>query len=121
MLKLSSLTLFVRNLKQASQFYQQGLKLNLISRTEDCILLKAPCVDLFISLQQATQESHLSTGYSPLINFIFKTGIDETIHKLIELGASLDGHIFYDTQGKSATLRAPDGHMIGLYQPEDSL
>ena len=120
MLKISSLTLFVRNLNQASQFYQKGLKFDFLSQTEDCILLKAPKTDLFIALQQATQESQLSIGYSPLINFVFSSGVNETIHKLVEMGASLDGQILHEAHGSSATLRTPDGHMIGLYQPEET-
>ena len=118
MFKFSSLTLFVRNLKQASFFYQHGLKLDPVSQTEDFVMLKAPEADIFVGLQQATQESQLSTGYSPLIHFVVKSGVDETIHQLIEMGAFLDGQILYEVHGRSATLRTPDGHMIGLYQPE---
>ena len=120
MLRFSSLTLIVRNLKEASFFYQHGLKLDPISQTEDFVMLKAPKTDIFVGLQQATQESQLSIGYSPLVHFVIKSGVDETIHQLIEMGASLDGQILYEAHGRSATLRTPDGHMIGLYQPEYS-
>ena len=120
MLKLSSLTLIVRNLKQATFFYQHGLNLDPISHTEDFVMLKVPETDVFVGLQQATQESQLSIGYSPLIHFEVKSGVDETIHQLIKMGASLDGKILYEVHGRSATLRTPDGHMIGLFQPEYS-
>ena len=120
MLKISSLTLFVRNLKQASKFYQEGLKFDSISQTEDSILLKAPKSELFMALQEATQESQLSTGYSPLINLVSSSGMDETIRRLVGMGASLDGQILYEAHGSSATLRTPDGHMIGLFQPEET-
>ena len=37
------------------------------------------------------------------------------------MGASLDGPIKYPEHGKVASLRAPDGHMIGLYEPSDPI
>ena len=45
--------------------------------------------------------------------------MDSTIVQLIQMGASLDGAIKYEVHGKVAALRAPDGHMIGLYEPNE--
>ena len=116
MLKLASLTFFVRNLQQASKFYQKGLQLTHISQDDNHILLRNPRTGIFLGLQQSTQESQLSTSYSPIINFEMESGLNETIYKLIEMGANLDGHVLYEVHGNSATLRTPDGHMIGLYE-----
>lgn len=42
--------------------------------------------------------------------------MDQTVPRLIQLGASLDGAIRYEPYGKMASLRSPDGQMIGLYE-----
>ena len=42
--------------------------------------------------------------------------MDHTVAALIQRGAVLDGAIKYPPHGKVATLRAPDGHMLGLYE-----
>ena len=47
--------------------------------------------------------------------------MDKTIYKLLEMGAILDGPIKYPTHGKVASLRSPDGHMIGLFEPTETI
>ena len=46
--------------------------------------------------------------------------MDKTIYKLLEMGAILDGPIKYPSHGKVAALRSPDGHMIGLFEENQS-
>lgn len=37
-----------------------------------------------------------------------------------QLGARLDGPVRHETTGKAAALRAPDGHMVGLYERDST-
>ena len=61
----------------------------------------------------------MTTGYSPFLSFNV-TDLDATVNKLLSLGAQLDGPIRYPAVGRTAALRAPDGHMIGLHEPADT-
>ena len=36
------------------------------------------------------------------------------------MGAVLDGPIKYPSHGKVASVRSPDGHMIGLFEPAET-
>jgi len=43
--------------------------------------------------------------------------MDSVIATSVQMGGNLDGPIQYPAHGKVATMRTPDGHMIGLYEP----
>lgn len=43
--------------------------------------------------------------------------IDETLPRVLGLGAVLDGPVRRELYGTSAAVRAPCGHMIGLFEP----
>jgi hypothetical protein len=73
-----------------------------------------------IHLQAASlsNEAAVSTGYSPLLVFEVRGGaLDSTVARCVQAGAHLDGPLQYPAHGKVAVMRAPDGHMIGLYEP----
>lgn len=42
--------------------------------------------------------------------------MDETVPNLLRLGSALDGAIRYESYGKVAAIRSPDGHMVGLVE-----
>jgi predicted enzyme related to lactoylglutathione lyase len=47
---------------------------------------------------------------------------DDTVVRLIQSGATMDGPIKYPAaMGKVAAFRTPDGHMIGLHEDTSSL
>jgi Lactoylglutathione lyase and related lyases len=69
-----------------------------------------------LSIKSVESEAHLSVGYSPFLSFDVDD-MDQTVARCAQLGAHLDGPIQYPAHGKVATIRAPDGHMIGLYEP----
>ena len=69
----------------------------------------------FSSRSLHCSEAHTTVGYSPFICFDV-ADMDHTVAALIQRGAVLDGAIKYPPHGKVATLRAPDGHMLGLYE-----
>jgi catechol 2,3-dioxygenase-like lactoylglutathione lyase family enzyme len=71
-----------------------------------------------LALKRAEAEAHLTTGYSPILNFTV-TDMQDTVQSLITAGARMDGGIKYLTQGKVAAFRAPDGHMLGLFEPAE--
>jgi predicted enzyme related to lactoylglutathione lyase len=63
-------------------------------------------------------EAAVSTGYSPLLVFeVACDTLDATVARCLQAGAHLDGPLQYPAHGKVATMRTPDGHMIGLYEP----
>lgn len=43
--------------------------------------------------------------------------MDQTIVRVLSMGGTLDGPIKYPAQGKVACVRAPCGHMLGLFEP----
>ena len=42
--------------------------------------------------------------------------IQARVNAALSLGGRLDGKIQYETHGAVAAVRAPDGHMIGMYE-----
>ncbi|KAL6176302.1 hypothetical protein ACLB2K_052936 [Fragaria x ananassa] len=58
----------------------------------------------------------MQKGYSSLVSFTVPD-INQSVTKLMVLGAELDGPIKYEIHGKVAALRCIDGHMVGLYEP----
>jgi len=69
-----------------------------------------------ISIKSVEDEACLSHGYTPFLSFDVDD-MDSTIVRCLQMGGRLDGSIQYPAHGKVAALRAPDGHMIGLYEP----
>ena len=55
-------------------------------------------------------------GYSPFLSFAV-ADLQQTVTDMLQLGGQLDGAIQYPPEGKLAAVRAPDGHMISLYEP----
>ncbi|KAK3005019.1 hypothetical protein RJ639_015584 [Escallonia herrerae] len=58
----------------------------------------------------------MQKGHSSLLSFTV-TDINDTVSKLMTLGAELNGPIKYEIHGKVAAMRCMDGHMLGLYEP----
>eukprot|EP00051_Salpingoeca_urceolata_P014993 m.191804 g.191804 ORF g.191804 m.191804 type:complete len:126 (-) comp18253_c0_seq1:133-510(-) len=119
-LALRSVLLFVRDKHVAASFYQQGLGLSVIAETPVSLHLRPesqPAGPSIVLQQIDDSEACLSVGYSPLINWEV-ADFDTTLYKLLELGAKMDGAVRYLPGGKSAALRAPDGHMFGLWEPD---
>lgn len=122
---------------QSVNFYQNALGMAVVRHTDDWAELICPVnanVDTETSLTTPTttttttnsafrlsiksveSEAQLSVGYSPFLSFDVDD-MDGTIARCAQMGGHLDGPIQYPAHGKVATLRAPDGQMIGLYEP----
>ena len=117
--RVSRIVLMVRKgegLAKATEFYHSALGLKVLRATDDWTELQTENQNLSITLQGVTSESQLSTGYSPLLTFEVMD-LDTCIAKCCQLGGFLDGPIQYPAHGKVAAMRAPDGHMIGIFEP----
>nr|XP_025884017.1 uncharacterized protein LOC101256249 [Solanum lycopersicum] len=67
-------------------------------------------------LSDVNSDIVVQKGYSSLLSFTVGD-INNSVTKLMALGAELDGPIKYEIHGKVAALRCVDGHMLGLYEP----
>lgn len=77
----------------------------------------SPAITNFrLSIKAVESEGQLSVGYTPFLSFDVDD-MDGVVARCAQMGAHLDGPIQYPAHGKVAALRAPDGHMIGLYEP----
>jgi predicted enzyme related to lactoylglutathione lyase len=117
--RLSRVVLMVRGAEgvaKAVNFYHAAVGLQVLRVTDDWAELTAGANGLTLTLQAVDTEPQLSTGYSPVLTFEIDN-MDETIAACAQAGGHLDGPIQYPAHGKVAALRAPDGHMIGLYEP----
>jgi len=116
--------LFVRGsegVNTAVNFYTKALSLPLLRHTETFAELSTgPNSPVRLSIQSTDVESRLSSSYSPFLTFNV-LDMDTAVATAAQLGGHLDGPVKYPAHGKVATLRAPDGHMIGLYEPYDTL
>ncbi|CAM9321513.1 unnamed protein product [Ectocarpus sp. 8 AP-2014] len=45
--------------------------------------------------------------------------MDHAVQRALGMGGHLDGPIKYPAHGAVASIRSPDGHMVGLFQPDD--
>lgn len=122
--RLSRIVLMIRQgeVARAVDFYHGALGLGLRRMTDEWAelnLLGDPLSGgggVTLHLQACDAEAQLSTGYSPILN-IEVQDMASVVSECIQKGAHLDGPIQYPAHGKVACLRAPDGHMIGLYEP----
>lgn len=117
--RLSRIVLMVRGsegVAAATEFYHKALGLPVQRVTDDWAELQAgEGITLHLQAVQ-NNEGHLTTGYSPVLT-LEVTNMDQTVSNCAQAGGHLDGPIQYPAYGKVAVLRAPDGHMIGLYEP----
>eukprot|EP00245_Coleochaete_scutata_P005239 TRINITY_DN18655_c0_g1_i1.p1 TRINITY_DN18655_c0_g1~~TRINITY_DN18655_c0_g1_i1.p1 ORF type:complete len:118 (-),score=19.53 TRINITY_DN18655_c0_g1_i1:66-419(-) len=114
---LKYIMLLQRDVPKAARFYGEGLGLKVNVCTERWAELQSGGMKL--ALKQVDSEAHCTTGYSPFLSFNVED-LHSTVTRLISMGAVLDGPIRYPTHGKVASMRAPDGHMLGLYEPAES-
>ena len=122
---LRHILLLQRDVPLAAAFYERALGLRVTVCTEtyaelasqspsDSTASNAP-IGASLALQRADAESQLTPGYSPMILFEVDD-IQARVNAALSLGGRLDGKIQYETHGAVAAVRAPDGHMIGMYE-----
>ncbi|KAK3024258.1 hypothetical protein RJ639_043634 [Escallonia herrerae] len=103
-----------KDVPKAARFYKEGLDFSI----DVCTLRWAELQSgpLKLALLQSPSETVVQKGHSSLLSFTV-TDINNTVSKLMALGAELDGPIKYEIHGKVAAMRCMDGHMLGLYEP----
>ena len=122
---LRHILLLQRDVPLAAAFYERALGLRVTVCTEtyaelasespsDSTASNAP-IGASLALQRADAESQLTPGYSPITHFEVDD-IQARVNAALSLGGRLDGKIQYETHGAVAAVRAPDGHMIGMYE-----
>jgi predicted enzyme related to lactoylglutathione lyase len=125
--QLRNIIFLLRNVNKALPFYTKGIGLKVLKDSTTTTTTTAtsssttPYVELDtgsvkLILMQTEQEASATCGYSPLIHFEIQN-MDETIVRLLQLGGRLDGPIQHEVYGKLVSLRAPEGPIIGLYEP----
>ncbi len=111
--------LLVRDIPTSARFYgPEGLGLKTRVVTEKFAVLNGMDDGPALTLQAVEREADCSTGYSPLLHFEVDD-MDMLIQRLMMLGGHLDGPIKYPVEGKVASVRSPDGHMLGLIEPNN--
>lgn len=119
---LRQILLLQRDVPRAAAFYEHAIGLSVRACTDAYAELSVSSTDdsssVTLALQRTETEASLSVGYSPIIQFQV-SDINARVNAALKLGATLDGGIQYEPHGAVAALRAPDGIMLGLYEPND--
>lgn len=112
---LRHVMVLTRNVNASVGFWC-GLGLSVVSHTPDVFAeLAFPSSSTTLALKHATSESTLSTGYA-LQLVLDVQGLDAMLPAACSLGAHMDGPVKYTAYGKLASLRSPDGVIVGLFE-----
>ena len=114
---LRRVLLLQRDVPRAAVFYSDGLGMKLLSCTREWAELEGAGggAGTRVALKAVEGEAAATTGYSPFLTFDVPD-LDATLPRLLAMGAVMDGGVKFGQAGRSAVLRAPDGHMIGLVE-----
>ena len=108
--------LMIQDVPAAVKFYQEGLGLTVVKASPNMAELDANGTRIIIH----GAENQAEVGGSPILSF-HVADLLETIAKLESLGASLQGRVREPSFGKVAAMRSPEGHLISLLQPKQSI
>mmetsp|Transcript_42937 Transcript_42937/g.93263 ORF Transcript_42937/g.93263 Transcript_42937/m.93263 type:complete len:177 (-) Transcript_42937:1113-1643(-) len=114
-----SVLLFSLNVARLGQFFQEALGMVIQSSgPTHMTLASASWSDrhgVTIYIKHAETVSQATHGYSPMINFSV-VNLEETLSTMLSLGADLDGGVQDLPTGKVASVRMPEGQMVGLVE-----
>jgi hypothetical protein len=111
--RLRQTLLLVRNVPSTVEFFgPSGLGLPILSTSDKYAELEAT-ESTVLAVKEVLREADLCKGYSPFLCFDVDD-LDMLIPNLVMKGASLDGGIKHEPEGKFALLRSPDGVFVGL-------
>ncbi|GLJ44872.1 hypothetical protein SUGI_0944540 [Cryptomeria japonica] len=103
-----------KDVPKAARFYSDGLGFTVnVCTLKWAELQSGP---LTIALMQAPKDLAAQKSNNSFLSFTVPD-LNNTITRLISMGAELDGSIKYEIHGKVAAVRCLDGHMLGLYEP----
>lgn len=119
MARLGGIVLLVRDLSRSLAFYgPEGLGLAVEEAGAAAAQLALPPSRLSLVVAQQGMEAPLCTGYSPLLS-IQVDDVASRLPLLLQLGAHMDGPMRYASSHTAATIRTPDGHMLGLFSQDE--
>ena len=119
--QLRSVMLLVRDVPRTAHFFESVVGLSVRASSETMAEMETgSATSIVVQAVAAGSEAPLTTGYSPFLNFAV-SDLDKTVYKAMELGAAMDGAIQYADVGKTASIRTPDGHMLGLHEPTTTI
>ncbi|CAM9579569.1 unnamed protein product [Ectocarpus sp. 13 AM-2016] len=115
-MRARSVILLIRDVGKGVQFYGEG-GLGLALKHSSDTMAEFETGGTPLVLKMAASEAACSVGYSPLLCFDVPD-MDHAVQRALGMGGHLDGPIKYPAHGAVASIRSPDGHMIGLFQPD---
>ncbi|CAN0342885.1 unnamed protein product [Pylaiella littoralis] len=116
-MRARSVILLIRDVGKGVAFYGEG-GLGLALRHSSDTMAEFETGGTPLVLKAAASEAACSVGYSPLLCFDVPD-MDHAVQRALVMGGHLDGPIKYPAHGAVASIRSPDGHMVGLFQPDD--
>lgn len=113
--RLSGVVLLVRDVARSAALYRDALGLS--ARASTGAQARFALADgAELTVRAASSEAQCSAGYAPLLSFEVPD-MDRVVPALLAHGAALDGGVRYNPYGRTAAVRTPDGHMLGLFEP----
>lgn len=113
-MKLRHVMVLTRDMNASLRFWSGGLGLETLAKSDSWSEVKLG-EELTLAIKYASSEALHSTGYHPQVVFDVED-LDNLLYKAMEAGATMDGPVKYPAFGKVASLRSPDGVMIGLFE-----
>ena len=113
-MRVRHLLLFTRDMDRSLRFWAR-LGLQTEGSSQQYAELKT-LDGLTLALRHSDSEAHHSCGYSAQLHCDI-VDMDSALPQLVALGGALDGPVKYPAFGKVASLRSPEGLMLGLFEP----
>jgi len=104
--------LMVKDIPSTVKFYSEGLGLKIKMSSPGWAELDADGTTIALHAAQENGQA----GNAPILSFHVED-VYETIAKLEEMGATLEGRVREPSFGKVAAMRTPDGSILSLLQP----
>ena len=110
--KFKHIMLMVKDIPTAVKFYSEGLGLKVKMSSPGWAELDADGTTL--AFHAASEDGQ--SGASPILSF-HVDDVHDTVNRLEQMGAELQGRIREPSFGKVAAMRTPDGTIVSLLQP----
>ena len=111
---MKRVVILVRDMSASLAFWHTGLGLAVGARSAQYSELD----EGRLALKHCDSEALLGTAYFPQLHFETRA-FDATLVRCLQHGGRLDGPVKHPAFGKVASLRSPDGVMVGLIEKID--
>ena len=106
--------ILVRDMPASLAFWHSGLGLSVRMRSDQYSELD----EGRLALKRTDTEALLGSAYFPQLHFE-TSSFDATLVRCLQQGGRLDGPVKHPAFGKVASIRSPDGVMVGLIEKMD--